>query len=423
MGHDLGELSNQYLPKLTENLEEIVIDFWYPRSIDEAYGGYITNFNKNGEYSENNNKMIVSQSRMVWFFSQLYRDGYDAKFLEAAQQGFEFLTQDMRDDTYGGYYWEVDRDGAVTKPNKHMYGQAFVLYALSEFYKATGEEHVLELALNLFEVFEEKAYDTKNGGYIEYFNPDWTPITKGRTYLDAIEPDWSPKQHVDAEIEPTTKLMNTHLHLMEALTNFYTIVDHGLVRNRLQELLTINTNTVVRKELGACTDKHSPEWKPQLNNEIYRIVSYGHDIENVWLAMDAAYALDQPIMYYLDLFETLWKYTLEYGYDKYNGGFYFFGPFGNPACSRIKAWWVQAEGLVSSLRMFELTGDEIYAEVFTETFAFIERYQTDQTVGEWHSAVTDELEPVGHKGAIYKCAYHNGRALIECINILNRLNN
>lgn len=31
------------------------------------------------------------------------------------------------------------------------------------------------------------------------------------------------------------------------------------------------------------------------------------------------------------------------------------------------------------------------------------------------------LEPVGRKGGIYETAYHNGRALLECIAALERL--
>jgi len=44
----------------------------------------------------------------------------------------------------------------------------------------------------------------------------------------------------------------------------------------------------------------------------------------------------------------------------------------------------------------------------------------DREHKEWHSGVTDELEHVGRKGAVYKSAYHNGRALIECIEAIDR---
>ena len=44
----------------------------------------------------------------------------------------------------------------------------------------------------------------------------------------------------------------------------------------------------------------------------------------------------------------------------------------------------------------------------------------DREHEEWHSVVTDELEHLGRKGAVYKNAYHNGRALIEYIGATDR---
>jgi mannobiose 2-epimerase len=82
---------------------------------------------------------------------------------------------------------------------------------------------------------------------------------------------------------------------------------------------------------------------------------------------------------------------------------------------------VQAEVLVSALRMYELTGRGRYLDVFAETFDFLDEYGIDHDVGEWHSGVTDDLEPVGRKGAMYKGAYHNGRAMLECLAALERI--
>ncbi len=153
----------------------------------------------------------------------------------------------MWDSENGGFYWEVNKEGEVAKPNKHMYGQSFGLYSLSEFYKATEKEETKEFAVDFFDLLEEKAYDQGRGGYIEYFEPDWTPIETGQTYLEGIEPDWSPKESGDTSLDPTLKLMNTHLHLLEALTTFYNAFELPRSYRRLSELLTILTNTVVRK--------------------------------------------------------------------------------------------------------------------------------------------------------------------------------
>lgn len=416
-----ADLAETYVPKLRHNLEEYVIDFWYPRSIDDEHGGFILSYDDEGAFAGNDAKMIVTQARMTWFFARLTRtDVVDGDYTDAADHGFAFLRDAMWDDDHGGFYWEVDRRGTVRKPRKHLYGQAFGLYALAEYYRVTGNEQALDLAGDLFEVIDDVAKDHQNGGYHEYFEPDWEQVTEGTTYLATIEPDWSPKESGESVLDPTLKLMNTHLHLLEAFTTYYRVTGDETVRERLHELLTILTNTVVRKDRPACTDKYDPDWTPKLDDADFRVVSYGHDVENVWLTMEASEALDVPTRLFADLYDGLFDYSLEYGYDDQNGGFYFFGPLGEHATNRIKAWWVQAEAMTSALRMYEATGEDVYRNVFEETYDFIEQYHVDETHGEWHSGVDETLEPVGRKGAEYKGAYHDGRALIECIETLER---
>ncbi|AHG02066.1 hypothetical protein HALLA_01820 (plasmid) [Halostagnicola larsenii XH-48] len=415
-------VSEEYLSKLERILEDNVLEFWHPRCLDETHGGYVLSYDADGEFAGNDRKMIVTQARMVWLFARLHREGYDdGEYLDAAELGYDFLRTEMWDDDNGGFFWEVERDGTVSKPNKHLYGQSFGLYALSEYYRATGDEGARKFAVEHFKLLESVSRDREYGGYVEYFGPDWTPIESGQTYLETIEPDWSEKESDDSVLDPTLKLMNTHLHLLEAVTEFHAAIGSASSGDRLHELLHILTNTVVRKDTGACTDKYDRSWNPRLDREEFRIASYGHDLENVWLTMEAAEALDVRLSLFEELYETLFDYALEYGYDDENGGFYFYGPLGEPATNRIKAWWVQAECMTSALKMYRQTGGERYLRVFEETLEFVETHQVDDVVGEWHSGIDDSLEPLGRKGAEYKAGYHNGRALLECISELRLL--
>ncbi len=216
------------------------------------------------------------------------------------------------------------------------------------------------------------------------------------------------------------KLMNTHLHLLEAMTTFHQLTKLPLARERLLELIAIQSNAVVRKDVAACTDKYERDWTPRLGNHWNR-VSYGHDIENVWLLDDALHAADVAKSPYVDLFRQMFGYSRKYGFDEERGGFFDSGGFRAPADQKQKVWWVQSEALVSSLKMFVLTRDPSYLAVFRKTWDFVNRYQTDWRHGEWHSTVNEKLVGTGDKGQNWKSAYHNGRALIECIRILGSL--
>ena len=150
--------------------------------------------------------------------------------------------------------------------------------------------------------------------------------------------------------------------------------------------------------------------------------SYGHDLENIWLIVDALRALDQPTAPYHDLFRSIFDYARRHGYDESAGGFFESGVPGKPADRRAKIWWVQAEALVSALTMFELTRDPRYMDVFTRTWEFVNTRQTDWASGEWHEAVDPDGRPrAGNKAHPWKAGYHNGRALIEAVERIRRL--
>jgi len=206
------------------------------------------------------------------------------------------------------------------------------------------------------------------------------------------------------------------------MTTFYRASKLPLARERLIELINIESNAVVRKNLGACTDKYDRDWTPRLDAG-YARVSYGHDIENIWLLMDACKAAGIANYPFGDLYRTLFSYSLKYGYDHNAGGFYDSGPFNQPADRLTKVWWVEAEAVVSALNMYRLTGDPQYLDIFEQTYDYIEKHFVDFEYGEWHSSVTPEGTVQGNKASPWKAGYHNGRAMIECLEILKQWKN
>ncbi len=398
----------KYIPRLEKNLKENIVPFWMNKSLDRKNGGYIIDIDAKGMPKSNGTKMIVTQSRQVWLFAHLARSGYGGKeYLDAADLGYRFLRDCMWDAKSGGFYWEVDPSGVrKLKPRKHLYGQAFALYALSEYYLAGHRKEVLDLATRLFYLLESKAHDSRFGGYNENFNEDWTPAPEdAESYMGG---------------KGSLKLMNTHLHLLEAMSTFYRASKLPVARDRLLELIAIETSSVVRKRLGACTDKYDRDWTPRLEGDFAR-VSYGHDVENVWLVMDACAAAGITVYPYLDLFRSLWDYSLTYGYDDVRGGLYDSGAFNQPADSRAKVWWVQAEAIVSSLYMYRITHDPKFVTIFEKTYDFIDKYLTDWQTGEWYERITADGTAVGDKATPWKAGYHNGRAMIECLTLLKEL--
>ena len=400
-----GQQFAEYSGKLQRNLNDNIVAFWTARCIDKQNGGYLINFDAQGKPSGKTEKMIVTQARMVWLFSRLAHEGKNTQaMLSDAEVGYRFLRDKMWDKKNGGFYWEVDASGNKhLMPQKHLYGESFALYALSEYAMATKRGEPLQLATQLFDLLDAKAHDSEYGGYRESFGEDWKPLTGGESVMGPVE----------------FKLMNTHLHLLESMTAYYRASHSPKAYTRLMELIAIESNAVVRKPLMGCTDKYQRNWQPVLTEQ-YKRVSYGHDLENIWLLAEASEAAGISPYPLLDFFKAGFEDSYRYGFDQAAGGFFESGPFSKAADKKDKVWWVQAEACVSALYMYRLTGESRYWEVFTRTYDFVDKHQTDWQTGEWWPTVRDG-KGMGGKADIWKAGYHNGRAMLECLAVLSEL--
>jgi mannobiose 2-epimerase len=384
-------------------LKEILVDFYLPACVDTEHGGYLESLRED-KFVSIGEKFLVLQARQLWFFSTLAREGIrkDAA-LTAAKCGFDFMENHMRDRRHGGYYAKVHDAGQVKDSRKHVYLNAFALYGLIAFHRATGDGQALAAAKDLFRILEDKAHDRRNGGYIEFFTADWKPITdpKEPGYVGAIG----------------TKTYNTHLHVMEALTDLYQVWPDPLVRQRLAELLVINTSTVHHPDYNCNIDGWRPDWKVVEEPSNLR-ASYGHDVECVWLALDASRTLGMSPQLLRGWAEGLCAYSLKHGYDHRNGGFYYTGPLGQPAQDTRKEWWVQAEALVSMLEMHRLTAKRQYEDAFQQTFDFVAKHQVAKKGGWWATRTADGSPQGQTRTSPWQAAYHSGRAMLRCIKLL-----
>jgi len=406
---------------LARILNENIVDFWYPAAIDRKSGGFLLNRNNQNEPDLRTTKHIVMQSRMTWYFARLARAGYaPEQHLQAARHGFTFIQKHMWDEKHGGVYWEVDRYGHVattsrairiqkTEYYKDLIGQSFALYAMSEFALASGDVAARELARELFNLLETYAHDGQHGGYCEFFTRDWRP------------PPGSKLAHY-GPARSSQKTLNTHLHLLEAVTSYHRATRDPVALLRLQELIQIQVERVVDKKLGVCVDLFERDWRCASRGR-QQAVSFGHNLENIHLVLDACVEAQLGQNAHLSYCKHLFDYASSHGWDDANGGFYFAGKPGKKAHRREKVWWVQAEALLAALKLYCLTEDEHYAYHSARLLEWIVRHQIDWKQGEWHSVILENGRPFGAKvDPRHKGAYHTGRAMIECLELTSSPN-
>ncbi len=387
-------------------LDTSVTKFFLPACVDTANGGYLENW-KDGKFVPSGEKFLTQQARTLWFFSTLVREKIETEAArQAAKAGFTFLQAKFLDKEHGGYFSQVTDAGAIKDPRKHAYLNSFALYALAAYHQATGEAEALQAAQKLFQVLEAKAHDNEHGGYHEFFYRDWKLIT------DAKEPAYVGP--------PGQKTYNTHLHLLEALTELYRAWPDPQVKQRLVELLAINTITVRHPTYYCNIDKWQPDWQMVMTPQNLR-ASYGHDVECAWLVMDAARAAGLPTRPYGPWAQSLAAYSLKYGYDPQHGGFAYTGPLGQPADDTKKEWWTQAEALVGMLELYRMTKSPEYLNTFKQTLDFIEKHHVAPGGGWFATRKADGGPLSDNRATMWQGPYHTGRALLFSAKLLEEL--
>jgi cellobiose epimerase len=385
-------------PALESQLD-LMLSFWDARLIDPR-GGYALGHDATGRPTGDTARHLVTQARVAWFFARLARSPYgEPRHLDWSGHGVAFLRERMWDSEHGGFFWAVGPDGPLDS-RKHLYGQAFALFALSEFAHAAGDDGARMLAIALAEQIREEAYDHRHGGYVECRAGDWSEMRRRAAgtlgYMSRF------------------KTVNTHLHLLEAFSSLAVVHPGERVRDAIRELMGVLCGAALGDGEQTFAEPLRRDLKPPRR---YRS-SYGHDVEGAWLLRRSCRAAGVPDEPLLPLYRALWQTTLAHGFDWVNGGVFDSGPAGGEADRREKVWWVQAEALISALELFRWTGEERYRLAFELTLGWVVQHQADRNGGDWHAVVDERGAVSGDKSGAWKDPYHQGRAVLECLDAL-----
>lgn len=388
--------------QLQQELQDNILKFWIDNTIDSENGGFIGEIDSGLQVNGKADKSLVLNARILWTFSSAYRLYPVPKYLEIAERAYAYLLEHFVDREHGGLYWMVDYQGRPSQDKKQVYGQAFVIYALTEYYRAVQHQDALDLAIEIYRVLEKYSYDSVHKGYVEALSRDW----KQTGNLSLSAKDLNEK-----------KSMNTHLHVLEAYTNLYRVWKSQELHHSLKELIEVTLDHIVDPQHARFLLFFSEEWEVRGGH-----ISYGHDIEGSWLLVEAAEVLGDS-----ELLKRVNKTAIEMAEAVHKDGIDKDGGIWNEAdengvTDSNKDWWPQAEAMVGFYNAYQLTGDNKFEEAAAHSWKFIQTYLVDPTGGEWYWGVDRDGKPLLHEPKIsaWKCPYHNGRACLEMIERLER---
>lgn len=386
-----------------QELRSNILPFWLKYAIDGEFGGFRGQITNDLVIDPRAHKGLILNARILWTFAKAYSVYGEDIYLETANRAYRYIVEHFWDADFGGVYWMLDHRGRPVDSKKRIYGQAFTIYALAEYYSATAEADALERATRLYQIVESTSHDRRQGGYFETYERDWALASDQR--LSEVDMD-------------EKKSMNTHLHLLEAYANLMRVWNEGALRARLEELIQIFLDHILDSKTHHFRLFFDENWRPKSD-----VISFGHDIEGSWLLSEAAERLGDPRLLgkvqteAVDMAHAVFAQAL----DSDGGLWYEAGPNGH--IDRDKHWWPQSEAVVGFLNAYQLSGRREFLTAAERSWDFIEHYIVDHNHGEWFWKVSREGIPSGEKYKVdpWKCPYHNSRACFEMMARCDRI--
>jgi mannobiose 2-epimerase len=375
--------------EIIDDLLNNILPFWVKYSRDEKRGGFYGAVGYNGSPNLTASKGLVLNARILWGFSTAYRVLGDQIYEEYADRARQYLQDYFYDTEYGGYYWMLDTSGTPTTTTKMTYGNAFVIYGLSEHYRATGDAVSLQRAIAQYETFESKIYDRKYRGYVEDFDRDWSELFRIP--------------------EATVKSTNTQIHVLESYVNLHRSWKNATLEASIYKLIDVFLNDILDRST----------WHQKMNMMMNWYVteptfSYGHDIEIAWLLLEAAEELENQtlIAQLKEIAVHLVDVQIAEGFDKNGALTYEKQP---DFFDDNLEWWPQAEAMNAFFNIYQFTKNETYIDKAQVLWNWIKKNMIDYEFGEWIRTVraNGTVESKFDKIDEWKCPYHNVRMGIQ----------
>ncbi len=392
---NLAQLKNGFDQELHN-----ILNWWSTHMVDEQNGGFYGRMDGHGNLHAEADKGVILNTRLLWTYSAAAIATNLPRLKQMAHRAYDYIGRYFWDELEGGLFWSLDYQGNPVDTQKQIYAQAFAIYALSEYYSLTKNKEALDKATEIFWLIEKYSLDRKKGGYLSAFARNWSNMDDIRlSEKDANE----------------AKIMNTHLHILEAYTNYYRLSPSIAIQDALRNCIELFFDHFYIPENGSMHIYFDENWMPKGED-----ISFGHNVEASWLLWEAAEVLGnddllkrvRPVC--IQMAESVFHSAI----DKDGALLYEADP--NGIKDTDKHWWPQAEAVVGFWNAYEMTGEEKFAETAINCWHFIKKYLINKEHGEWHWRTDRSGIPILSENIAgsWKAPYHNTRM---CLEMMRRL--
>ena len=386
MRERLAELGAFYRKQLLED----TIPFWFPRSIDQEFGGYLLMRDADGSLIDDD-KAVWIQGRAAWMLSTLYNTvEKKQEWLDGARKGIEFLENHCFDSD-GRMFFHVTREGKPIRKRRYFFSETFATIAFAAFAKATDDERMAGKARDLF------------GKCITY-----------ATSPGLFEPKYEPTRPAKGIGIPMI-MINTAQQVRETIGD-------PRCDEWIEKWIREIEQDFVKDDIRCVMEQVAPDGSI-IDHIDGRTLNPGHAIEGAWFILhEAVYRNNDKAL--IDLGCRMLDYMWERGWDEeYGGILYFRDVYGKPVqeyWQDMKFWWPQNETMIATLYAYLLTGREKYYNWHEQIREYAYAHFHDKKNGEWFGYLhRDGRVAQTAKGNLFKGPFHLPRQEWMCQRLLN----
>ena len=384
--HYIKSLRDFYKHQLLED----TVPFWFPRSYDIEYGGYLLMRDADGSLIDTD-KAVWIQGRACWLLSTLYNTVEPRQeWLDGAKLGYEFLKNKCFSKD-GKMYFHVDQQGNPIRMRRYFFSETFAVIAFAAYAKASGNEEAAELSRSIFSTCLKYA--------------------SGKRAMDPKFENTRPSKGIGIPMI----MINTAQQLRE------TIGDprcDDAIHLWIEEIETY----FVKDDIRCVMEQVAPDGSI-IDHIDGRTLNPGHAIEGAgFILHEARYRDNDPKL--IDLGCRMLDYMWKRGWDQEHGGIlYFRDVYEKPVqeyWQDMKFWWPQNEAIIATLLAYIVTQDEKYRDMHKQIHDYAYQHFHDPEHGEWYGYLhRDGRISQTAKGNLFKGPFHLPRQEWYCWSILN----
>lgn len=367
-------------------------DFYYNAQFEDGkidYRHYRTTVSLEGEAEEETYRQETDTiSRLVYGFSSAYMLTGDERYLNAAEEGTNYLRDHMRAKTDGDqtHFWYHAIDVHGDKERKiyasefgddydaiPAYEQIYALAGPTQTFRATGDRRIKEDIDKTINLFQKYYYDDKQGGYFTHVDPvKFSPLSE-ELGKNRSRKNWNSNgDHIPAY------LINAWLATEE---------------DKYREMLEYTADIIVDhfqdySESPFVQERYHEDWSPdrtwgwQQNRAVV-----GHNLKIAWnlMRIDSLVHKDK----YVTMAERIAGLMPKVGYDAQRGGWYDTLEREKPNDEKYydfvwhdrKAWWQQEQGILAYMILNGTLKKDEYLKFARESTAFYNAWFLDTQNG------------------------------------------